>query len=71
MHLSGLQSTARAADDARPSAVGAPGDFVQVEKLVLLINALPPDADATQSAIDTEAFVGSGRRSGSGRARGD
>lgn len=69
VHLSGLQSTARAADDSRTSTIGATGDFVHIEKLLLLIDALPSNADAAQSAVDAEALVGRGCRSGSGRTR--
>ena len=65
VHLNCLQSTARTSDDSGPSAVGAPGDFVHIEKFLLLINALPSDADAAQSAIDAEALVGCRCRSGS------
>jgi hypothetical protein len=60
------QSAARTSDDTRPSAIGAPGNFVHIEKFLLLIYALPSDADTAESAVDAKALVGGGCRSGSG-----
>jgi hypothetical protein len=54
-----LPRASRAADDAWSNAVGTACDFFHVEELLLLVNTLSSDADAAQSSVDAEAFVGS------------
>ena len=58
VHLDGLSRASRAADDAWANAVGSAGDFFHVEELLLLVDALSSDADAAQSSVNAEAFVG-------------